>query len=127
MSTLNDLQPVTVSSCKSMVDRAKHISTGMKCMGDRNMPSTSIDLSSYWIRNSAIGRTADSDGKPQDGIGLKTVPHFPRAVIRRYPITVRALCVRIVASMCLGTAWVAQLPMVSAAAALASSLPFLVA
>ena len=44
-----------------------------------------------------------------------------------YSITVREFCLRMVASMCLGTAWVVQLPIVALAAALAASLPFLVA
>ena len=47
--------------------------------------------------------------------------------LSHYSITVREFCLRIVASMCLGTAWVAQLPMVALAAAFAASLPFLVA
>ena len=44
-----------------------------------------------------------------------------------YSITVREFCLCMVASICLGTAWVAQLPMVALAAALAASLAFLVA
>ena len=44
-----------------------------------------------------------------------------------YSITVWEFCLRMVASMCLGTAWTIQLPMVAFAAALAASLPFLVA
>lgn len=44
-----------------------------------------------------------------------------------HSITVWEFCLRMVASMCLGTAWTIQLPMVALAAALAASLPFLVA
>ena len=44
-----------------------------------------------------------------------------------YSMMVREFCLCMVASMCLGTAWVVQLPMVALAAALAASLPFLVA
>ena len=47
--------------------------------------------------------------------------------LSHYSMMVRELCARMVASMCLGTAWVMQLPMVALAAALAASLPFLVA
>ena len=44
-----------------------------------------------------------------------------------YSMMVREFCLRMVASMCLGTAWAMQLPMVTLAAALAASLAFLVA
>lgn len=44
-----------------------------------------------------------------------------------YSMTVREFYLCMVASMCLGTAWTMQLPIVALAAALAASLPFLVA
>lgn len=44
-----------------------------------------------------------------------------------YSMMVRGFCLCMVASMCLGTAWAMQLPMVALAAALAASLAFLVA
>ena len=47
--------------------------------------------------------------------------------LSHYSMTVREFCLRMVASMCLGTAWTMQLPMVALAAALAASLAFLVA
>ena len=51
----------------------------------------------------------------------RTVP------LSHYSMMVREFCLRMVASMCLGTAWTMQLPIVALAAALAASLPFLVA
>ena len=53
--------------------------------------------------------------------GKGTVP------LSHYSMTVREFCLRMAASMCLGTAWTMQLPMVALAAALAASLAFLVA
>ena len=47
--------------------------------------------------------------------------------LSHYSMTVREFCLRMVASMCLGTAWTMQLPIVALAAALAASLAFLVA
>ena len=47
--------------------------------------------------------------------------------LSHYSMTVRELCLCMVVSMCLGTAWAMQLPMVALATALAASLPFLVA
>ena len=49
------------------------------------------------------------------------------APLSHYSMMVREFCLCMVASMCLGTAWTMQLPMVALAAALAASLPFLVA
>ena len=55
-------------------------------------------------------------------------PCDKRAVpLSHYSMMVREFCLRMVASMCLGTAWAMQLPIVALAAALAASLPFLVA
>lgn len=56
--------------------------------------------------------------RPRDKV---TVP------LSHYSMMVREFCLRMVASMCLGTAWTMQLPIVALAAALAASLPFLVA
>ena len=57
--------------------------------------------------------------------------HRPRGKgavpLSHYSMTVREFCLRMVASMCLGTAWTMQLPIVALAAALAALLPFLVA
>lgn len=53
--------------------------------------------------------------------GKGTIP------LSHYSMTVREFCLRMVASMCLGTVWTMQLPMVALAAALAASLAFLVA
>lgn len=47
--------------------------------------------------------------------------------LSHYSMTVREFCLCMVASMCLGTAWTMQLPIVALAAALAASLAFLVA
>lgn len=47
--------------------------------------------------------------------------------LSHYSMMVREFCLCMVTSMCLGTAWTMQLPMVALAAALAASLPFLVA
>lgn len=47
--------------------------------------------------------------------------------LSHYSMMVREFCLCMVASMCLGTAWTMQLPMVALAAALAASLAFLVA
>ena len=49
------------------------------------------------------------------------------APLSHYSMMVREFCLRMVVSMCLGTAWAMQLPIVALAAALAASLPFLVA
>ena len=53
------------------------------------------------------------------GKGTVPLPH--------YSIMVREFCLRMVVSMCLGTAWTMQLPIVALAATLAASLAFLVA
>ena len=56
-------------------------------------------------------------------------PHCDKGTVplSHYSMTVQEFCLRMVESMCLGTAWAMQLPMVALAAALAASLPFLVA
>lgn len=57
--------------------------------------------------------------------------HRPRGKgavpLSHYSMMVRELCLCMVASMCLGTAWTMQLPIVALAATLAASLAFLVA
>lgn len=58
-----------------------------------------------------------TDPSPDKG----TVP------LSHYSMMVQEFCLLMVASMCLGTAWAMQLPMVALAAALAASLAFLVA